>query len=86
MGSLSIRGIDNTLAKLLKEKAETANKSVNQFVIEILKKQVGLKKNRQYTVQHNDLDHLFGIWTESEFEQIQGKIDSERQIDAELWK
>ena len=30
----------------------------------------------------HDLDHLFGRWTEKEFQRIQGKIDEERRMDA----
>ena len=86
MGSLSIRGVDNHLSTLLKEKAMSSNKSVNQFVLEMLKKHVGLEKPKRYTAQYDDLDHLFGLWTEDEFTQIQEKIDSERQVDMELWK
>ena len=86
MGSLSIRGVDNHLATLLKEKAVVADKSVNQIVLEILRKYVGLEKPKRYTAQYDDLDHLFGSWTEDEFKQIQNKIDSERQIDKDLWK
>lgn len=86
MGSLSIRGVDSHLASLLKEKAGAANKSVNQIVLEMLRKNVGLVKLKRYTAKYDDLDHLFGLWTEDEFKQIQKKIDSERQIDEDLWK
>ena len=34
---------------------------------------------------YNDLDHFFGRWSEEEFNQIRGTIDSERKIDRELW-
>ena len=86
MGSLSIRGVDNHLSTLLKEKAKSSNKSVNLLVLEILKKHVGLEKPKRYTAQYDDLDHLFGLWTEDEFARIQEKIDSERQVDMELWQ
>ena len=46
MGSISIRGLDDKLAALLKEKALSENKSVNQFVLETLKKHVGIKKRK----------------------------------------
>lgn len=36
--------------------------------------------------EHHDMDHFFGTWSEEEFHQIQGKIDSERKIDRELWE
>jgi len=86
MGSLSIRGVDSSLADLLKEKASIANKSVNQFVLEMLKKHVGLEKSKRYTARYDDLDHLFGSWTEENYAEVQKKIDSERQIDEDLWR
>ena len=86
MGSLSIRGIDSTLAVLLKKKATSSNQSVNRFVLELLREHVGLTKQKRYTQQHNDLDHLFGNWTEEEYRQIQSKIESNRQIDKEIWE
>lgn len=43
-------------------------------------------KEKEDTVLHHDLDHLFGRWTEKEFNQIQRKIDRERKIDKGLWK
>jgi hypothetical protein len=86
MGSLSIRGVDEELALLLKEAASLEHKSVNQFVLETIKKQVGLKKEKRFTQDWHDLDSLFGKWSEEEFASIQGKINHERQIDEELWK
>ncbi|MCK5157260.1 MAG: hypothetical protein KAQ69_12595, partial [Spirochaetales bacterium] len=41
-------------------------------------------KEKEYTVLQHDLDHLFGRWTEKEFNQIQRKIDRERKIDKEI--
>lgn len=85
MGSISIRGIDENLAALLKEAASLERKSVNQFVLETLKKRVGLEKEKRFTQEWHELDSLFGRWSEEEFSQIQGKINDERQIDEELW-
>ncbi len=85
MGSLSIRGVDDRLAALLKKKAQASNRSVNQFVLEALKRHVGLEKEERFTKEHHDLDHLFGTWSENEYHKIQDKIDAERQIDEELW-
>ncbi|KJS02946.1 MAG: antitoxin [Desulfobulbaceae bacterium BRH_c16a] len=86
MGSISIRGMNDELAALLKEAASSEKKSVNQFVLETLKKQVGLTKEKRFSQEWHDLDSLFGKWSEEEFLQIQRKIDDERQIDEELWK
>lgn len=86
MGSISIRGVDEQLAALLKQQAITAQKSVNQLILEMLKKHVGLDKEKKFTQEYHDLDQIFGTWTEDEFQKIQGKIDAERQVDSELWK
>jgi hypothetical protein len=85
MRSLSIRGVDDRLAVLLKQEAAAAHKSMNQFVLELLLERVGLDKKKRFTGEYHDLDHLFGRWTEEEFTRIQGKIDKERRIDEELW-
>jgi len=86
MKTITIRGLDETIAENLKRMAGQNGKSVNQFVLDTLKERLGFKKEKKYTVVHHDMDQLFGIWSENEFKRIQGKIDSERKIDEELWK
>ncbi|MBA7555624.1 hypothetical protein ES705_48300 [subsurface metagenome] len=86
MKVITIRGLEPILSEKLKQAAKEEGKSVNQFIIEMLKKNFGLQKKKKYTVSHHDLDHLFGRWTEKEFDQIRNKIDSERKIDKELWE
>ena len=86
MSSLSIRGVDEKLSTILKAKAQNSNKSMNQYVLDLLKKSAGLKKEKEYTQEYNDLDHLFGLWSDSDFRNIQENIDQERGIDEDLWK
>ena len=86
MKTITVRGLDETITKNLKQMAGQNGKSVNQFVLDTLKERLGLKKEKKYTVIHHDMDHLFSIWSENEFKRIQGNIDSERKIDKELWK
>ena len=86
MGSLSIQGGDEQLTALLKQQAAKARTSVNQFILDTLKKHVGLEKEKKITEEYDDLDHLFGSWSEEEFSEIQGAISSERRIDPELWQ
>ena len=86
MGLLSIRGVDEELAVLLKKAASQEHKSVNQFVLDTIKKQLGLQKEKRFTQEWHDLDILFGSWSEDDFVRIQEKISNERQIDEELWK
>jgi Antitoxin FitA-like, ribbon-helix-helix len=86
MKSITVRGVDDALDEKLREKSREMGVSINQFVIDALKERVGLKKEKKYTAVHSDLDHLFGKWSEEEFKLIQGKINSERVVDPEIWK
>ena len=86
LGSLSIRGVDEELAILLKKAASLEHKSVNQLVLETIKSRVGLQKEKRFTQEWHDLDSLFGKWSQEDFLRIQGKITHERHIDEELWK
>jgi len=85
MKTISVRGIDPDLAEKLKEAASEQSKSINQVALETLKKGLGLQKQKKFTCVYHDLDHLFGIWNEEEFRDIEDKINHERKIDKELW-
>ncbi len=86
MKAITIRGIDSSISSKLKQVAKNEKKSVNQLVLDMIKQNVGMQKKKKYTKKYNDLDHLFGIWTDAEFLEVQGIIDSQRKIDRELWE
>ncbi|HET98179.1 MAG TPA: antitoxin [Desulfurivibrio alkaliphilus] len=85
MKSMTLRGIDPVLAEKLAQTARQSGKSMNLLVLEAVRHQLGLTEEKPRKAEHHDLDHLFGRWSEDEFKQIQGKIDTERRIDPELW-
>ena len=86
MKAITIRGIYSSISSKLKQVAKNENKSVNQMVLDMIKQNIGMQKGEKYTKKYNDLDHLFGIWTDAEFDKIQGIIDGQRKIDMELWE
>ncbi|MBU1195863.1 MAG: antitoxin [Proteobacteria bacterium] len=86
MKAITIRGVDARVSEKLKKAAINENKSINQYVIDILKENLGITKKKQFTKTHNDLDHLFGKWSQKEYENIQNSIDAGRKIDRELWE
>jgi ribosomal protein S24E len=55
-------------------------KRLNQLVLDILNQNIGMQKGKKYTKIYDDLDHLFGIWTDAEFDKIQGIIDAQRKM------
>ena len=86
MKAITIRGIDSSVSSKLKQVAKNERKSVNQLVLDMIKQNIGMQKRKKYTKKYNDLDHLFGKWTDAEFDNIQGIINSQRKIDLELWE
>lgn len=86
MKSMTVRGIDPALAEKLSRAAREQGKSVNQLVIETIQKSFGMDKEKRFSRTFNDLDDLFGRWTQDEFEAIQGSIDGQRTIDEEIWR
>lgn len=85
MKAVTIRGVDDEVSKKLKSTAIAQGKSVNQLTLEILKEGLGLKKEKKYSREYDDLNDLFGRWSEDQFQKIQSKMNRERQIDPELW-
>ncbi|OPL12111.1 MAG: antitoxin [delta proteobacterium ML8_D] len=85
MKSITVRGIDPSVADMLKNEAAREGKSVNQFIKDIIDAKLGLGNQKKHSATYHDLDHLFGKWDKEEFEKIQGKINRERVIDEELW-
>jgi len=85
MKAITIRGIDPELAEKLKQVAALRGKSTNRLILEMIRKELGLEKEKKYSRRYNDLDELFGRWSEDEFRRISNKIEEESQIDSELW-
>jgi len=86
MKAITIRGIDSSISSKLKQVAKNEKKSVNQLVLDMIKQNIGMQKRKKYTIRYDDMDHLFGIWTDAEFNKIQSIIDGQRKIDRELWE
>lgn len=83
---ITLRGIDPALSQKIKLEAEKENKSINQFLVDTLRKDLGMEKKKKFTRVFHDLDKLFGKWSDREFRHIQGQIEAQRGIDSELWK
>jgi len=86
MKVITVRGIEPDVAVKLKEIASKENKSINQLLLDLIQIRVGMKKEKRFTRSYDDLDSLFGKWSDQEFKTIQTKIDHGRVIDWELWK
>jgi len=85
MGAITIRGIDETTARILKERARKEGTSVNAVLLKTLRESLGLEKRRR-TVIYDDLDHLAGTWSEKDFIEFQKRIADFEVVDEKMWK
>ena len=86
MKNMTVRGIDPELDAQLKAVARREGKSINRLVVETLRERFSPARAKRFSAIHHDMDHLFGKWSEKEFELIQGQIDEQRKVDPELWQ
>ncbi|TVM03639.1 MAG: antitoxin [Candidatus Brocadia sp. WS118] len=85
MATMTIRGIDNEIAKLLKERARNEGTSVNALLLKMVKESLGIEKKRRMKIYH-DLDHLAGTWSEKDLKEFQKNVEDFENIDKENWK
>lgn len=86
MKAMTVRGINPSMDKRLQDLARKQGKSINHVILDTLQKSLGLEKEPKFTRVYDDLDHLFGKWSQAEFDRIQAKMDAESVIDKELWQ
>lgn len=85
MKTITIRGIDPELDRVIKSQAHQSNLSINQWILKALKKATGTGKETIFK-KHHDLDNLAGGWTKEETETFFANTRVFEQIDDEVWK
>jgi len=84
---ITIRGIPDDIAKIIKKEAREKHLSLNKAFISLLEKATGVKSKKidRKTIYH-DLDYLCGKWSEKDAEVFDKNLKSLRTIDEDLWK
>jgi len=85
MKSITVRRIDPGLDRVIKSRAKQKNQSVNQWVLETLKKVTGMGKEPVFK-KHTDLDALAGGWSKEEAKAFQKNTQIFERIDEDAWK
>lgn len=85
MKTITIRGIDPGLDRAIKSHAERDNLSVNQWVLQSLRRVTGMGKEPVFKRYH-DLDALAGGWSREEAKAFQENIQIFETIDEDIWK
>ena len=82
---MTIRGIDDKVAKLLKDRAKSEEMSVNGLILKMVNESLGIEKKKRIKT-YRDLDHLAGTWSEKDLNEFQKRVEDMEKIDEEIWK
>jgi len=85
----TLRGIDPSLARRLREEARRQGLSLNRTILRLLRQATGLAKSGEPspgTKRFADLDGLIGTWSEEEADEFDRALQHLRQIDEEMWR
>jgi hypothetical protein len=83
MKHLTIRNLPAEVAEALEEERHRSRASLNQTVIHLLRRALGVGRQSQET---NGLSRLAGTWTEGEHRRFEAAVAVTEQIDEELWR
>ena len=85
MTTMTLRGVDETIAAVLKEKARQEETSVNALMLRILRESLGIDKKKRSAV-YNDLDSLAGTWSSQESDDFLRATAVLEKVDEDMWK
>jgi hypothetical protein len=82
MRHLTVRNIPENVATALEREKRERGTSLNQTVIDTLRRGLGVDDNRP----SNGLGRLAGRWSDDQFRRFQKSVRITEQIDEELWR
>lgn len=85
MKTVTIRGIDAEMDRVIKSRAQQSNMSVNQWLLQALKKVTGIGKEPAFK-KHHDLDALAGGWSKEETKAFKKNTQIFEKLDKGVWK
>ena len=85
MKSITIHGIDDPLAELIKSKAQAEGLSINKTVKKLLEESLGVKPRAKGS-HRSDFEEFCGVWSKSELAEFEENSNDLRNIDNEDWK
>jgi hypothetical protein len=87
MDRLTVTGLDDELSASLHRLAQEQGISVNQAALKLLRKGAALTDGKEGGNKvGSSLDHLFGMWTTEEADEIDAALQELETIDESAWR
>ena len=84
MNSMSLHGVDERLAKSLRDVARQEGTSINQAAKRLLQQALGLDGTARD--RRSDFADLFGAWSAKDLAEFQRATSDLRKVDKEDWR
>lgn len=85
MRSITIHGIDEPLAELIRSKAQSEGLSINKTIKQVLEEAFGVRP-RQKDANRGEFEEFLGLWSESDVREFENKTRELKKIDPEDWQ
>ncbi len=82
MKSITIHGIDEQMAKLIRRRAQAQGMSLNKTIKELLGSALGID-NAHIRAKREHFEKFFGVWSKKEAEEIEKSLEVFERIDKE---
>ncbi len=84
MKSITIHGIDDPLAELLKSRAQSEGLSINKTVKKLLEESLGVRPRARGT-NRGDFEEFCGVWSDADYAEFEENTKDLRKINNEDW-
>lgn len=85
MKSITIHGIDEPLAELIKSRAESEGLSMNKTIKMLLEESLGVQP-RNNSTHRKAFEEFCGFWSEADVREFEKATTDFRNINAEDWQ
>ncbi len=85
MKSITIHGIDEPLAKLIKSKARSEGLSINKTLKKLLEQSLGVKP-ASGDMHRGAFEEFCGLWKDEDLVDFEKNTKALRQVDPEDWQ
>ena len=85
MKSITIHGIDDPLAELIKSKARSEGLSINKTVKKLLEESLGVRP-RKKGINRSHFEEFCGIWSNSDLTEFEAKTEDLRNVNDGDWQ
>jgi hypothetical protein len=83
MRAITVRGISDFVYEALRREGVEKGMSINKVIVSLLDQATTPKAGQK---RYDDLEELFGTWSEKRYEEFKRSIEIFEEVDQELWR